>query len=1084
MRHVCKCPDKNLSSLNRCFLALVLCFGMGQSTNLYSQAIVGSIESAEGTKWNDICLYQSGTGKLFVSDNTGARILVYDASSLAPLPEIALDSYLPDRPQMLAIHETSGTLFAVVDTGNATSYSKIVVIDADTQAVTDTIIDIGRSLSIDVDESRALLYAFGDKLWVAETLTSIDVNSHAVLGTVDIDDLMSSGIIYYGGLNPVTGELFFNNLHYDQFVIVDGPNLEGEMISATSSSGWEGTWNWLENKLYITTSDWNGYFVYDRDSGASSVAGCVNDGTQLFFNEAMNRVYSGAEIDGESTVIEGSTDACQDVEVDSAHSVVGFVQSMHHAYFAGMDSVIVLDEDTLSTESSFPSCGPCGGGGGAAHSIEVDQDGDRVFVRNYCNTAEGIGSCVMIIDEDAPNYPALSINDVSVEEGDSGTVDAVFTVSLSAAGAEAISVQYATSSDTATANDDYVSVSGTVSFPAGDATPQTITVPVNGYSYPEPNETFFVNLAYPTNATIADDQGIGTITNDDGDPITISIDDVEVTEGDDGATAAVFNVSLSAPVGQTVTVDYTTIDGTATEENLVTVSNSEPITIPSSGAATPYPSTITVDSAPGTVAKVTVTLNGFNHTYPLDVDILLVGPGGQSVILLSDTGGATDVKDATLTFDDDAPTSVPSVITSGTYMPTNGGMSDTFPGPAPEAPYGSTLSVFNGASAEGTWSLYAVDDFSSDDGGISGGWSLNVLLSGEGDYEGTSGELIFGPEVTAQTITVPVYGDIEVEVDETFFVDLSNPTNAVFDVDQGMGTILNDDTASVLDELSADFGTRGLWNYTDAWTKLTSWDPGTLVAWEDKVAVAFGSGRGIWAYDTSGWEKLTSWDPEGIVAWGNKLAADFGATRGLWLYETTGWAKITSWDPEDMFAWGDKLAADFGSGRGLWLYGSSGWTKITTWDPEGVVAWGEKLAADFGADRGLWLYEATVWTKITSWDPEEMVAWGDKLATDFGASRGMWLYGTAWTKITGWDPEEVIVWNDCLVGDFGASGIWMSCGPGPWTKLTSWDPEKMEAMADQLAADFGSSRGLWLYETGWKKITSWDPENMEAVNLN
>jgi hypothetical protein len=84
-----------------------------------------------------------------------------------------------------------------------------------------------------------------------------------------------------------------------------------------------------------------------------------------------------------------------------------------------------------------------------------------------------------------------------------------------------------------------------------------------------------------------------------------------------------------------------------------------PITIPTAGAASPYPSTITVAGLSGTVTKVTVTLTNFSHTFPDDVDILLVGPTGANAIIMSDVGGATGVTNLTLTLDDAAATSLP-----------------------------------------------------------------------------------------------------------------------------------------------------------------------------------------------------------------------------------------------------------------------------------------------------------------------------------------------------------------------------------------------------------------------------------------
>jgi hypothetical protein len=124
-----------------------------------------------------------------------------------------------------------------------------------------------------------------------------------------------------------------------------------------------------------------------------------------------------------------------------------------------------------------------------------------------------------------PLTPRLVIDDVMVIEGDAGTVNAIFTVSLSGV-SQQVTVDYATADGTATeADNDYVATSGQVTFQPGE-TSQPITVVVNSDLTDEPDETFFVNLSNATNADIGDDQGIGTITNDDSpDPVTVSFQD-------------------------------------------------------------------------------------------------------------------------------------------------------------------------------------------------------------------------------------------------------------------------------------------------------------------------------------------------------------------------------------------------------------------------------------------------------------------------------------------------------------------------------------------------------------------------------
>jgi subtilisin-like proprotein convertase family protein len=166
-------------------------------------------------------------------------------------------------------------------------------------------------------------------------------------------------------------------------------------------------------------------------------------------------------------------------------------------------------------------------------------------------------------------------------------------------------------------------------------------------------------------------------------------------------------------------------------DSIITYSNSSLITIRDNNTATPYPSTITVPTTAGTIAKVTVQLNGFNHTYPADAAILLVGPLGQKFLLFYHIGGGTDAVGANLTFTDSVTTSLPSAIVSGTYKPsTYSSGTYTFPSPAPAYPYLSgALSSLNGTNPSGTWSIYVRDDANTDSGTLSGGWSLSFAIT-------------------------------------------------------------------------------------------------------------------------------------------------------------------------------------------------------------------------------------------------------------------------------------------------------------------------------------------------------------------
>jgi hypothetical protein len=161
----------------------------------------------------------------------------------------------------------------------------------------------------------------------------------------------------------------------------------------------------------------------------------------------------------------------------------------------------------------------------------------------------------------SPDSPSVSIRDASVTEGNTGTVNATFTLTLSHASAVAVTVHYATADITALAGSDYTATSGEVIIPAGQ-TSATVTVAVRGDRLPEPTETFAVSLTAATGATIGDGRGIGTIL--DNEP-RISISDVTKAEGKRNQTTTfTFTVTLSVAYDQAVTVSFRTGDGTAT----------------------------------------------------------------------------------------------------------------------------------------------------------------------------------------------------------------------------------------------------------------------------------------------------------------------------------------------------------------------------------------------------------------------------------------------------------------------------------------------------------------------------------------
>lgn len=159
--------------------------------------------------------------------------------------------------------------------------------------------------------------------------------------------------------------------------------------------------------------------------------------------------------------------------------------------------------------------------------------------------------------------PTISVNDVSVTEGNSGTVNATFTVSLSAASTQTVTVNYATADGTATAGSDYNQPRGeTVTFAPG-TTSQTVSVAVNGDTTFEADETFFLNLTGPVNATLNDAQGQATILNDDPAPSIVSFAAATYTVNE-GAGSIAVTVNRTGNVALAGSVNYITSSSTLT----------------------------------------------------------------------------------------------------------------------------------------------------------------------------------------------------------------------------------------------------------------------------------------------------------------------------------------------------------------------------------------------------------------------------------------------------------------------------------------------------------------------------------------
>ncbi|MEO2005593.1 MAG: Calx-beta domain-containing protein, partial [Candidatus Poribacteria bacterium] len=199
--------------------------------------------------------------------------------------------------------------------------------------------------------------------------------------------------------------------------------------------------------------------------------------------------------------------------------------------------------------------------------------------------ADAIGVLTITDDDSAPN---ITIGDVTQNEADTsdGAATFDFTISLDAASEKTVTVNYAVNDGSATdsnatalvaGGDDYDKVAGTTlvddDSTAGDGAatfdPATadrtvvVSVSVNGDDTDEGNETFTVDLSGASNGTLSDNQGVGTITDDDPTPI-ITLGDVTIPDEDNGGTnSQTFAATLSNPSSSTINANYTVAAGTA-----------------------------------------------------------------------------------------------------------------------------------------------------------------------------------------------------------------------------------------------------------------------------------------------------------------------------------------------------------------------------------------------------------------------------------------------------------------------------------------------------------------------------------------
>jgi ELWxxDGT repeat protein len=496
----------------------------------------------------------------------------------------------------------------------------------------------------------------------------------------------------------------------------------------------------MNGTLFFTASDGtNGWELWRSDGTAAGTVlvkdirpgssnaypnGLTNVSGTLFF--VADNATTGREL-WKSDGTAAGTVLVQDINPGSTGSNPGYLTNVNGTLFFSADD---------GTRGLWQSDGTEAGTVPVSSSVQLLRNLTDVNGTLFFSADDGVHGWELwkLVDD---GLPSLAIGNTTVTEGHVGTQSATFTVTLSAASTLPVTVSYATSDGTATAPSDYAAASGTLTFAPGE-TSKTVTVQANGDRLVESNETFFVSLSSPTNVTIGDGVGQGTILDDEP---RISISDVTVTEGNTGTVNAAFAVTLSVPYDLAVTVSYATANGTAT-------------------GGSDYQAAFGTRTIPAgqTSGTVTVLVNGDRLGEPNETFF---------VDLSNPTYGAiADGQSAATIIDDEPRVSI------------------------------SDVSKKEGKRGQTTQFTFTVSLSAASDQAVTMSFhTLNgTAKTSDDDCIAKTGTLTFNPGETTKTITIEVRGDSKKEANETFYLDLFGLSgNSLFTKNRGIGTILNDD---------------------------------------------------------------------------------------------------------------------------------------------------------------------------------------------------------------------------------------------------------------------------------------------------
>ena len=571
---------------------------------------------------------------------------------------------------------------------------------------------------------------------------------------VSISDLTIDEEAGFATLTVSLDQTVATNVSLD-YSTVDGTALSGEDYESTTGTV---TFNPGEQSKTITIPIINTNLIEDEESFLVNLSNLQVNGLDVILGDNQAEVtitdsdQPAFSID-DISVNEDAETAILTVTLDQTLTTVITVD------FATADQIANSISD-YQQQSGTLTFNP----GETTKTIQISMidsditEADETFLVNLLNPQSSVyqprfasNQAVVTIHDD--DQSTLSIDDIAVDEN---TGSALITVSLDQKVEGVLTVDFATADQVAVSGTDYLATSGTLTFNPNNLT-QTISVPLVNSELVELDEVFLINIfnlqTQGLAVSIADPQGEVTIRDDDR--ATVTIDELTVNEETGSAT---LTVSLDHPVDTSISLDYSTADGTATSGNDYQLMT---------GTLTFNPNQQTQ----------TITIPLINTDLVEDEEYFLVNlsnlqPNGRDVVL-----GMTQTN-VTITDTDQPAFSINDItVNEGTGT---ANVTVTL-----DQPLTSIVTV----------------DFSTSD---------QTATSGS-DYQAASGTLIFNPGDTSIIIQIPLIDTDSTEVDETFLVNLSNPQSSVYQptlaVPQAVVTIQDNDPGSIsINDITVDEG--------------------------------------------------------------------------------------------------------------------------------------------------------------------------------------------------------------------------------------------------------------------------------------